>query len=62
LNFAPDELAVILTVSPQRVKFIFILAAFQRVPSVGIKFAEDLIFLGYSSIKKLKQKDCPELL
>jgi hypothetical protein len=62
LDFAPDELAVILTASPERVKFIFALAAFQTVPSVGIKFAEDLIFLGYFSLEELKEKDGAKLL
>lgn len=62
MDFAPDELAVILTASPKRVKFIFALAALQTVPSVGIKFAEDLIFLGYFSLEELKEKDGAKLL
>jgi hypothetical protein len=33
------------------------LAEFQIVQSVGIKFSEDLIFLGYYSLNELKGKD-----
>jgi Pathogenicity locus len=37
------------------------LAEFQTVPSVGIKFAEDLVFLGYYSLSELKNKDGAKL-
>ena len=59
---AADELEVILDVSSDRVKTLFALAEFQTVPSVGIKFAEDLIFLGYHSLEELKLKDGAKLL
>ncbi|MDX1906580.1 MAG: helix-hairpin-helix domain-containing protein [Bacteroidia bacterium] len=52
-----DELEVLLTATPERVKEIYALAEFQTVPSVGIKFAEDLMFLGYYSLSELQQKD-----
>ncbi|MFD2562568.1 helix-hairpin-helix domain-containing protein [Aquimarina rubra] len=61
LNYAVDELEVILGVSPERAKEIYALADFQRIPSIGIKFAEDLIFLGYYSITELQDKDGAEL-
>jgi hypothetical protein len=61
LDFAPDELEVLLNASTERVKEIYALAEFQTVPSVGIKFAEDLVFLGYYSLNELKQKDGAKL-
>jgi hypothetical protein len=61
LDFAPDELEVILDANSDRVKIILALAEFQTVPSAGAKFAEDLIFLGYHSLEELKQKDGAKL-
>ncbi len=57
LDFAADELEVLLGASAERAKEIFALGEFQTVPSVGIKFAEDLVFLGYYSLQELKAKD-----
>ena len=57
LNYASDELEVLLNATPERAKEIHALAAFQTVPSIGIKFAEDLVFLGYYSLDELKNKD-----
>jgi hypothetical protein len=62
LDLAADELEVILDVSSDRVKTLFALAESQTVPSVGIKFAEDLIFLGYHLLEELKLKDGAKLL
>jgi hypothetical protein len=62
LDFSPDELEVILEASSARVKELFALAEFQQVPSVGVKFAEDLIFLGYFSLAELADKDGGKLL
>ncbi len=61
LNFAVDELEVLLETSPERAKEIHALAEFQSIPSVGIKFAEDLVFLGYHSIDELKGLDGAQL-
>lgn len=61
LNYAADELEVLLGISIQRAKEIYALADFQQVPSIGIRFAEDLIFLGYYSIDELKGKDGAKL-
>lgn len=55
-DFAPDEIEVLLDVTPNRAKELHALADFQRVPTVGIKFAEDLIFLGYYGVAELKGK------
>ncbi|HEY0299175.1 MAG TPA: helix-hairpin-helix domain-containing protein [Arachidicoccus sp.] len=61
LDFATDELEVLLNATNERAKEIYALAEFQTVPSVGIKFAEDLVFLGYYSLKELKHKDGAKL-
>ncbi len=61
LGFAIDELEVLLNVTTERAKQIYALAEFQTIPSVGIKFAEDLVFLGYYSLKELKGKDGAKL-
>jgi hypothetical protein len=61
LDFASDELEVLLNATKERAKEIYALAAFQTVPSIGIKFAEDLVFLGYYSLNELKQKDGAQL-
>jgi hypothetical protein len=60
-DFATDELEVLLNSTSERAKEIYALAAFQTVPSVGIKFAEDLVFLGYYSLNELKNKDVAKL-
>lgn len=56
-----DELEAMLDVAPQRAKELYALADFQRIPSVGIKFAEDLIFLGYFQVSELQGKDGAKL-
>lgn len=61
LDFATDELEVLLDATTERPKEIHALAEFQTVPSVGIKFAQDLVFLGYYSLNELKQKDGAKL-
>lgn len=61
LNCAVDELEVILNSTPERVKEIYALAEFQTVPSIGVKFAKDLVFLGYYSLNSLKNKDGAKL-
>jgi len=61
LDYAPDELEVLLNLTPERAKEIYALAEFQTVPSIGIKFAEDLVFLGYYTLDELKNKDGAKL-
>jgi hypothetical protein len=61
LDFAIDELEVLLNAPSERAKEIHALAEFQTVPSIGIKFAEDLVFLGYYSLNELKHKDGAKL-
>ena len=61
LDLGSDELEVLLEVSEGRAKEIYALADFQRIPSVGIKFAKDLVFLGYYSVEQLVAKNGAEL-
>jgi len=61
VDFATDELEVILNSTSERAKEIYALAEFQTVSSIGIKFAEDLVFLGYYSLNELKNKDGAKL-
>lgn len=56
-NYTVDEVEVLLHTSPTRAKEIFALAQFQTIPSIGIKFAEDLVFLGYYTIQDLENKN-----
>jgi Pathogenicity locus len=62
LDCASDELEVLLNTTAERVKEIYALAEFQTVPTVGIKFAEDLVFLGYYSLNELKNKNGAKLV
>lgn len=62
LDFAKDELEVLLNATRERTKEIYALVEFQTVPSVGIKFAEDLVFLGYYSLDELKHKEGPTMM
>lgn len=57
LDYGVDELEVLLDIPTERAREIHALAEFQTVPSIGIKFAEDLVFLGYYSLAELKGKD-----
>jgi Pathogenicity locus len=60
-NFAADEIELMLNVSYERALEICALIEFQNIPSVGIKFAEDLVFMGYHSIDELKNLDGAKL-
>lgn len=57
-----DQLRGILNTSGIRASEIFALTEFQTIPSVGIKFAHDLLSLGYYSIDELKDKNGAELI
>lgn len=62
LDFAVDEIEAILEIPLQRAKEIHALAEFQMIPSIGIKFAEDLIFMGYYSLEELRGEDGASLV
>ncbi|MDR3694432.1 helix-hairpin-helix domain-containing protein [Mucilaginibacter sp.] len=61
-EYAPDEISALLNTGKQRASEVAALIAFQSIPSVGPKFAHDLISLGYYSIDDLLDKDGPTLL
>lgn len=51
------ELQSKLAISEQRARKLRALAEFQQIPSIGPKFAIDLVKLGYDSLEELKGKD-----
>ncbi|HRQ31196.1 MAG TPA: helix-hairpin-helix domain-containing protein [Saprospiraceae bacterium] len=61
LEYDPGELELLLDLPGERAAEIHALALFQTVPSIGIKFAEDLVFLGYYSFEALRDKDGAQL-
>ncbi|NEW81159.1 MAG: Pathogenicity locus [Mariniphaga sp.] len=61
-EYLVDDLSMLLNVPPTRAKEIYALAEFQLIPSIGIKFAQDLISLGYYSLDELKEKDGAKLI
>jgi len=62
MDYAIDEIIHALNSTPHRAKTLQALYEFQQVPSVGIKFANDLIFLGYYSLTMFKDLQGAELL
>jgi len=60
-ELAPDEIAAVLSASPQRSKELKALAEFQRIPSLGVGFAKELIGQGYFSLAQLKERSAVEL-
>ncbi|BAU55825.1 helix-hairpin-helix domain-containing protein [Mucilaginibacter gotjawali] len=61
-EYAPDEVSALINSDKQRASEVAALIAFQRIPSVGPKFAHDLISLGYYSIDDFLDKEGPALL
>ena len=61
-NYAIDEVITILDASAERAKILKALFQFQSIDSIGIKFAKDLMLLGYYNLVSLKDKSGPELL
>lgn len=62
INCQVEELQLLLDVSVIRAMEIRALVEFQSVPSIGIKFARDLISLGFYSLDDLKDQDGAKLL
>src|SRR6218665_635058 len=56
-HHAVATLQKLLNTSKIRAMELFALSEFQSLPSVGIRFAHDLIGMGYYSLKDLKRKD-----
>jgi AraC-like DNA-binding protein len=57
----PATLQKLLNISKLRAMELVALSEFQSLPSVGIRFAHDLISMGYYSLKDLKRKDGAKL-
>jgi len=57
-----DELRELLNVPLIRAMEIYAIVEFQSIPSIGIKFARDLISLGYYSLNDLKDINGAKLL
>jgi len=62
VNYAPDELTELLATDSERAKELYAQISFQSIPSVGPKFAADLISLGYYTIDDLPDKKGADLL
>lgn len=58
---AADDLAALLRVPVTRAERIRALADFQRIPSIGVELAKDLIYLGYTSLEGLNGRSGAEL-
>ncbi|TDO26248.1 helix-hairpin-helix domain-containing protein [Sediminibacterium goheungense] len=56
-----EVLQKLLDTSSIRAMELFALSEFQSIPSVGIRFAHDLIGMGYYSLQDLKRKDGAKL-
>src|SRR5690348_1877823 len=61
-RYAVPELQELLQVSKIRAMELIALSEFQSIPSIGIRFAHDLISMGYYGLKQLKGKDPARLL
>ena len=62
MNYAIDEIIHALNATPQHAKTLQALYEFQQIPSIGIRFAHDLIFLGYYSLAELKDIQGADML
>lgn len=60
-DYAPDEIGALLNIDEKRAKQIHALIDFQSIPSIGPKFAMDLISMGYFSVGDLIEKNGHEL-
>lgn len=61
-NHSIEELALLLGIPAIRAMEILALAEFQSIPSIGIKFAKDMISLGYYCLDDLKDKEGSKLI
>jgi hypothetical protein len=57
IDYAPDEIRALLNTGKQRANELLASIRFQAIPSIGPKFANDLMLLGYYSIDDLLDKD-----
>lgn len=56
------EITFMLEVNPMRAKEIHSFATLQQLPSIGIRFVEDLHFMGIYCLEELRDKDPVALL
>lgn len=61
-NFAADEWQVLFHCTEERARALKAMYLFQTIPSIGIRFAEDLVFMGYYSLQDLENTNGAELL
>jgi len=61
-KLAVDELSEMLNIPIIRAMEIRALVEFQSIPTIGVKFARDLISLGYYSLEDLKDKEGAKLI
>ncbi|USG66464.1 helix-hairpin-helix domain-containing protein [Brevibacillus ruminantium] len=59
---SPEPFSSLLGISVERARELIALAAFQTIPSIGPKLAEDLVRLGYYSLDELRGRDGAELI
>jgi len=60
-DYAPDEIGKLLCAGAQRANEVYALIDFQSIPSIGPKFAYDLMSLGYFAIDDLLEKNGHDL-
>jgi hypothetical protein len=60
-EFAADEIQILLNTNKQRASEISALITFQGIPTIGPRFAYDLISMGYYSLDDLLDKNGPDL-
>jgi len=60
-DYAADEIGKLLNADEKRARQVYALIDFQSVPSIGPKFAQDLISMGYFSVEDLVSKNGHEL-
>lgn len=61
LGYATDEIITALEAHGNRARQLQALIEFQRIPSIGIMFARDLMRAGYYSLDSLKHRPGAEL-
>ncbi len=61
-KYPVEELSTLLRISKSRAMELHALVEFQSIPSIGIKFAMDLISMGYYSLEELKNKEGAKLI
>jgi hypothetical protein len=62
IDLAIDEIIAVLNPEPQRARVLQALFEFQAIPSIGVRFAHDLMFLDYYRLDDVRYKNGPDLL